>query len=383
MKRLVCLLLVLLLPLTALAEDTPARVTEQLYSNTGNTSITIDADVFAPYAEAVPRYQVRLREFTEEEVYAMADALFGGRAYTSDGYENFYNNETNKYMGRDMFVETIETVDTHRGVDSPVYQLWVSSWHVASDMLDLVQAELSGPQIIGENYFFPTVWLNHVPEDGPHSCAISQEDARALANAAVARFAPYMTLAAEGMVESEKIQAGNPVDLILEHQGWGFAYTRDLPLPMTFEFTTPSNDYGWPVCRETIIIAVDDEGIRSMRFENPFEITQVLDESCELLPFEQIMDIARTIFPLSTGWLESSYGDVREYIDHIKLGYMVMLSRDNAAYCEVVPVWDFFGRRECRMERDGEIISDNDFPFHSLLTINAIDGTIIDRKYGY
>ena len=383
MKRFVCLLLILFLPLAALAEGAPARVTEELTSNTGHTSITIDAEVIVPEAQAIPRYQVRLREFTETEVYAMADALFGGKAYTSDGYEELWDGENNRITARTMLVETTETVDTRRGVESPVYSIWADAVYAMNGILNLVQAELSGPQIIGENYFFPTRELDWVPERGPHSCAISQEDARTLANAAVAAFAPYMTLAAEGMIQAEEIQAGNPVDLIWEHQGWGFAYTRDLPLPMTYEWTTPSNDYGWPVCRETIMIAVDDDGIRSMRFENPFEITGMLEEDCELLPFDQIMDVARTIFPLSTGWLESSYVDVREYVDRITLGYMVMLSRDNPSYCEIVPVWDFFGKRECRKERGGEIVAGDDVPFCSLLTINAIDGTVIDRHYGY
>lgn len=42
----------------------------------------------------------------------------------------------------------------------------------------------------------------------------------------------------------------------------------------------------------------------------------------------------------------------------------------------MVPVWDFFGVRTIDRER-------YDDAYSSLFTINAIDGTVIDRNYGY
>ena len=50
----------------------------------------------------------------------------------------------------------------------------------------------------------------------------------------------------------------------------------------------------------------------------------------------------------------------------------------------LVPVWDFFGTRKTETEYDGESYSDTtDYPTWSYLTINAVDGSIIDRSLGY
>ena len=47
----------------------------------------------------------------------------------------------------------------------------------------------------------------------------------------------------------------------------------------------------------------------------------------------------------------------------------------------LVPVWDFFGSRKIDSEYDGETYSDTtDWPTWSFLTINAVDGSIIDRS---
>lgn len=50
--------------------------------------------------------------------------------------------------------------------------------------------------------------------------------------------------------------------------------------------------------------------------------------------------------------------------------------KDNPNRYQLVPVWDFIGSRTIGQEYCNET---ND----SLLTINAIDGTVIDRDYGY
>ena len=49
----------------------------------------------------------------------------------------------------------------------------------------------------------------------------------------------------------------------------------------------------------------------------------------------------------------------------------------------LVPVWDFFGNYE-RTLNEGEGPADKDTErYNSLLTINAVDGTVIDRGLGY
>jgi hypothetical protein len=87
MKRILVFALVcaLLCP-TAMADvqsqvNAPAHVNELLASNTGKTTIEINADVFVPQADRVPVYQVHPRIFTQKEALAIGKAAFGSRAY--------------------------------------------------------------------------------------------------------------------------------------------------------------------------------------------------------------------------------------------------------------------------------------------------------------
>ena len=387
MKRLLFLLLVLFLPLTALAEDIPVHVTEQLSSNTGHTTITIDAEVIVPEVEAVPRYQVRLREFTEEEVLAMADALFGDRAYTGDSaYQDVYDYNSGRRFSRGMRLETVESVDTRRGAELPLYNLFAyTGYDMDTVTPNVVYASLEQAQVSGEGNFYGTMpnEIEAIPAEGLVGCHLSLEEARAQADKAVQAFAPWLTRSAEGAMWADLIPEDTAADYGRHHQGWAFVYTRALPLPLTYEISSPSNSYGLHIPDEFLRIVVDDGGIQGMRYKMPLEIIQTLDEDCELLSFGKIMDVARTIFPLRHAYLESSYKDNHIRIDRITLGSMVVLSRSGSGYCEIIPVWDFFGTAEMREEKDGEVIVTWDHPYQSLLTINALDGTIVDRSYGY
>jgi hypothetical protein len=59
---------------------------------------------------------------------------------------------------------------------------------------------------------------------------------------------------------------------------------------------------------------------------------------------------------------------------------MRISDKNNIDNCLIVPVWDFFGR--ITQERNGEISSDPNLHY-SQLTINAIDGSIINRQRGF
>jgi len=82
MKRILVFLLVLMLLCPAALADTvreqvnaPARITDIFYSNTGKTTVQIDADVTVPQTDRVPVYFITPRLFTAEEMTRAADIL--------------------------------------------------------------------------------------------------------------------------------------------------------------------------------------------------------------------------------------------------------------------------------------------------------------------
>ena len=65
----------------------------------------------------------------------------------------------------------------------------------------------------------------------------------------------------------------------------------------------------------------------------------------------------------------------------VKLGYMRVHEKGNVREGELIPVWDFFGEETIFYDQTEPYAEAG--PYKSLLTINAVDGTVIDRGLGY
>ena len=94
---------------------------------------------------------------------------------------------------------------------------------------------------------------------------------------------------------------------------------------------------------------VDDSGAIYMSWTNPYDVTEVLTENS------------------------------------VMLGLMRIMEKDNPDTGLLIPVWDFFGDVTVEHTDDSgqkrtDISTDS---YQSLLTINAIDGSIIDREIGF
>ena len=388
MKRLLSLVLMccFLLPCVALADvasqvNAPARTTETFSSNTGKVVITLDANVTVPDAEKAQIYMATPRLFTTEEADAMAKAVFGSRAYAYAGTGNYSESAPVRVYNSDS------TGVLSNGMIWPEYSLSVYQSTKNSGMADWVEAEFAHAQFYGE----PIYWMVDPGHDmqlnvTPNGCAVTYEEARMIADTAIHAFAPNFTCMAQGVIDGELAgmeTKDGKLSYTNEQQAWILWYTRDdLAMPVTAEGTTPSGDYSRQHQHERIIVVVTDEGIRGMNYQFPHDVT-VLQDNCTLLPFDQVMDVVRKVMPLSLGWLESSYSDIRVHITDVRLGYMRVMSKDNPDCYEYIPVWDFFGTQECRKTKNGNIVSEHSSSLISHFTVNALDGTVIDRNYGY
>ena len=387
MKRFVASMLILLLFVCTAGAETvaqqvsaPEHVSETLASNTGKVVITLDADVTVPDADNVRVYQAIPRLFTTAEADAMAKAVFGSRAYMYVGTGRFGKSTPVRVY------DSVSTVKLSSGTDWAEYSLDVYQSTKDGGAADWVEATFQRAQVYGEPFYWSLYpqWMQL--NATPNGCSLTYEEARAIADAAVRAFAPNFSCMAQGVTDGElagmETKSGQ-LFYTQEEQAWILWYTRsDLALPVTADGTTPSGDYNRQHEHERIVVIVTDEGIRGMNYRFPHDVT-VLQENCTLLPFEQIMEVVRKVMPLSFGWLEASYGDIRVSITDIRLGYMRVMSKDKPDCYEYIPVWDFFGSEQCRKTKNGEVIVDNADLFTSRFTVNAIDGTVIDRKYGY
>ena len=155
-------------------------------------------------------------------------------------------------------------------------------------------------------------------------------------------------------------------------------YTRDFNgLPITYtsnrgDAITDSGTYNEPWPYETLTYYVNGDGIVGMRWEAPYSILENVTEDSSLIPFSEVEKIFEKMIALKYANTQSIIT-----IENICFGYARVAEQNRSGSALMVPAWDFFGTIS-----DFNGISRSDYGT-SLITINAIDGSIIDRGLGY
>ena len=373
MKRLLALLLALCLPVSALAETiaerigAPERWEGEFQSNTGKTHVYVDMTIEVPDVEQIPLWSVKQHIFTIEEAARAADVLLGkdkwqqvdGSIFVEDGPRYLESEWTS---GQGFRYECSLEVGTPGKEDDRHVS---ASYHLLKELPDWYEYI---------NMYFGTYKRHYERNIG------TEEDAIALADALIGQIATGMFLESvdpekDGRYMSRRAGTGNRADY-----GYRLYYARMVDgirvTPVYQEGARDAQKQLNPVLPyESLYVDVGADGIFTMDWEYPIEITGMIDEDCELLSFEKIMDIFGMIAPLTIQPYEYEANN-NLYIKRAVLGYMCVQERNNPFAYRLVPVWDFFGERTIGRER-------YDTHNWSYLTINAIDGTIIDRDLGY
>ena len=173
--------------------------------------------------------------------------------------------------------------------------------------------------------------------------------------------------------------------------GYLFCFARELDgVPVTYTISMggglPDMDstlepWSYEICN----IIVGDDGIESMELMSPYQMGGVVTENVQLLDFNSIINIYEQMMEVSNADIVNYEAQRTFHIRTIKFGYSRIYdpAADNDAGL-MVPVWDFFGGFEY-VALDGEVSERNsgERSSQSFLTINAIDGTVIDRELGY
>lgn len=146
---------------------------------------------------------------------------------------------------------------------------------------------------------------------------------------------------------------------------------------------------------EYIQMQVRDDGVEYMYWANPAKISAILNENVTLLPFSEIVERFKQQIQYHSIPIQSyQSGEVKKktvYIDRIVLGMMQVRKKNYPDVIQMIPTWTFFGTGEVEYEepfRDGRTdqqttIEKVEIPAYSYLILNAIDGSVINPKYGY
>lgn len=183
-------------------------------------------------------------------------------------------------------------------------------------------------------------------------------------------------------------EGGVSKDNILK-AGYLFHFTRKLDgVPVTY-----TDSYGGaledmdstlvPWSYERCDIIVGKDGIQDVEIFNPYDVGEMKTENVKLLDFDSIMKIYEQMMEVSNADITEYEKNRTYHIRKIVLGYSRIYdpAADNDTGL-LVPVWDFIGGFD--VTSDDYVSKNNgEYSNSSYMTINAIDGTVIDRGLGY
>ncbi len=131
---------------------------------------------------------------------------------------------------------------------------------------------------------------------------------------------------------------------------------------------------------ESIEITVNNDGIIGFSYNTPLEVTETVVEKSGMKPFEEIRDIFEQMVVVTNAQdiPEQDLSAVQIDIHQVALRYTRISEADSFDTGLLVPVWDFIGTRQEAVGEKGYTGKEG-----PVLTVNAIDGSIIDRELGY
>ena len=147
---------------------------------------------------------------------------------------------------------------------------------------------------------------------------------------------------------------------------------------------------------ENILLDVGKNGVLCFAWTAPSTKPVVRQAESTLLPFEEIAAIADTMLPeVIVGPKETPLTQLDQYngfdtrmdVDITKVSLSLMRIRDKGSLQgTIVPVWDFWGTSDwydAEPNAYGYQEKGMNYEFQPMLTLNAVDGTVVDRQLGY
>lgn len=331
------------------------HVSAQWQSNSGRLKIIVDAQVQVPDVETYHTIDTEVRPFTYEEALRIFEAF--GTPYTGPRVE--YEKDD---FGISMTLEQGDLL-----VDAAAGSVTIlRSLHPSCPYKELGMTTVQRPGVA-------------------NNCRYSWEEALSMANNAAAIVAPGYVMTGWGRAELYPKDGSDLKDPDYEYnEGYHFCYTPvidGIPQPHIYTEATEIDNYGKLPYNNRLHVIVTDSGL----FQIYWTGVEAYGErhECRLMPFEQILAVAQKLLPLTQAEHEAMYEDeARVWVDRIMLSYCRVKKFDQPDEYELIPVWDFMGYTGT--EANGKEWHHKGAKVNeSLLTINAINGTVVDRNYGY
>lgn len=364
----------------------------------GNITVKANAPVLVPRGEGFKTYRVKGRPFEQEDYDVVAHALLKDAGLWA---REEYAKEDDSEEPETVEVPSVITVDSGDDQNQDMEAGWLSGfatvdgadYWVAVDNRFREEWRWSVFRIIKkdeDDYFQAYYSFAGLSDRQKESVAFSADEIRTEAVEAVAAIGleDFVPSGEEYYVMYRDVKKNNSGQEAGQKLGYGLHFTRSLEgIPVTYTDNTGTtledeNSMVWPY--ENLTLVYDEGGLVNFVWENPYEVEKVSDEYLFLLPFAEIQNIfEEMIIKKYQDWIEDGDDIKMEFqIGEVRLGYMRVRDKENAQEAAMVPVWDFMGTQKIIYD-SGEYFYDENSVFSSPITINALDGTIVDRNLGY
>jgi beta-lactamase regulating signal transducer with metallopeptidase domain len=210
----------------------------------------------------------------------------------------------------------------------------------------------------------------------PEGVAMSRGDAEKIAADIAKQLDGGLTLAHTEIVQALQ-QYG-------DDYAWQMTFNRSVNgFPTTYEGHEAGMDmyvdiYEPVLFYEKIVITVDDKGVVGFEWITPMRVDKIVNENATLLPFKDIEKAARDMLKKNPDQITRRYSgdpmpDIAFPIGRVTFGLTRVGQKDKPGAYRLLPVWDFY-------QQDKDATLKNTY---SILTLNAVDGSVIDRNLGY
>lgn len=387
-------------------------------------TIKVDASVIVPEVTKTPIYQVFRNDFTDAEVERMSKAFFGDSdLYPELTYENMTKDELLQRIAdlqkqlENVDPEYKEAYDQKFGSAISTLQSYVEKAPETIERKPYQQFKLETDEdtsAIGEYKSFSaqgkigdqTAHISFQVSEGYAGASFYMDDPEGIAN-----YSRSYLLSMEGKeaADMENICKYNPdeavslTDGVMEqlgldedytcysvedaaigprgggavsnYVGYQIVYKRSIDgIQETDDIyngtLTETEDMdSIPYGTEKITVIVMDQGIVQFYWDSPMKLGNKQAEHVTLKEYNEIEEIFKNhvLIRYAGREEEENFPSVIN-VNEIRLGYMRVKNKDKQDEFTMVPVWDF--------------ISDL-YGKSSLITVNAVDGSVMDRRYGY
>ena len=398
-------------------------------------TINVDADVIVPEYDSIPIVRVEPKQLSMEQIDTFVNLVSKGEpVYYSRGYSHHFTQEEldvvipkikgyleNKQLSLDVrsfikdriseYEEGYEYTPTKEKEKSKPYDGSLDAYsdntmlkfYLGKDIgatLDIWQSSSSvQSHMLFNNSGYYSMYNYYEPYEGvaAQRMKLSYEKAKRMAEEFVqalygekndmtlsASSIAYKTRSFEGYNKETSPQA-YVFNFVKSYNGVEVRPIMHLWLPKT---ELIENDYDKKIKYDSLEIIIDDEGIGMAMWGGCLEYVETVSDDAAILEFG-VIEKKFEEHCQSFSWLpepdENEYIYAKIDIKRIEMNTMVIFDKDSQSYI-TVPVWDFIGDMILNQETsttNNYYQDQHDQEDASIMTLSAIDGSIINRELGY